>query len=54
MVTKYEHEKERRAFWDACYLLERKEYSFDSATMHAYRGLAERDKRFPAPGSEEK
>jgi len=53
-MTTEEHEKERRAFWDACYLLERKEYSFDSATMHADRGLAERDKRFPAPESEEK
>ena len=53
-MTQSEHEKERRAFWDACYLIERKEYSFDSATMHADRGLTEHDKRFPAPGSEEK
>jgi hypothetical protein len=55
-MTKSEHEKERRAFWDALVVT----FARDGQRLYLSTGCAdiqlkERDKRFPAPTeSEEK
>lgn len=53
-MTKSDHEKERRAFWET---IVREKVSFNSspndAACYADYALAERDKRFPAPEESE-
>lgn len=62
-MTKSEYEKERRAFWDACFktcvgLKVAEALTLQEMTSAVARvcdsALAERDKRFPAPESETK
>jgi hypothetical protein len=51
-MTKSDHEKERRAFWDACFqcILSLEEgYPVEVCGTISDKALAERDKRFPAP-----
>ena len=49
-MTKSDHEKERRAFWDANFVsIMSGNGSVKVAVQLANACLAERDKRFPAP-----
>jgi hypothetical protein len=67
-MTKSEHERERRAFWDACCAAQTVELTHDkhglysvpltevaeAAAIIATAKLAERDKMFPGPSEEAK
>jgi hypothetical protein len=51
-MTKSEHEKERRAFWDACFSALLANHNAEYCAKESNEALVERDKRFPAPESE--